>query len=197
MKTVTRLTFSELTVDLETDKQFRHNYGPTYDMTFPSELRDSVRKCLEIGVQWGPSLRLWERYFPEAQIVGIDINPQCKQFESPRSAVRIGSQSDVAFLQEVTQEFGPWDVVIDDGSHRFSDIVASFKVLWPHVLSGGWYVVEDLQVSGQAEFGGDPGLGENTSSGYLARLLNELMAGSPSEIVRSVVAAGIVCFQKK
>jgi len=41
---------------------------------------------------------------------------------------------------------GGFDVVIDDGGHHNVQINTSFDKLWPHVLPGGLYFIEDLQV---------------------------------------------------
>ena len=58
------------------------------------------------------------RYFgPLAKIIGIDINTKCKQHEVDGIFVRIGDQSDEVFLQSILDEFGPPDIVLDDGSH--------------------------------------------------------------------------------
>ena len=56
---------------------------------------------------------MWRRYFgPHARIVGIDIRPECQAFEEDQIAVRIGDQSDPAFLDSVLREFGAPDVVV-------------------------------------------------------------------------------------
>jgi hypothetical protein len=42
---------------------------------------------------------MWKEYFgPLAQIVTLDINPDCKALEDAQIKVRIGDQSDVSFL---------------------------------------------------------------------------------------------------
>jgi len=38
-----------------------------------------------------------------------------------------------------------FDIVIDDGSHRFEDQMTTFAWLWSSVKRGGVYVVEDIQ----------------------------------------------------
>src|SRR5438067_9360832 len=53
-----------------------HNYTPTYHHMFGTR-RLSVRNVLEIGVNYGPSLRMWEEYFPNADIYGLDSNTAC------------------------------------------------------------------------------------------------------------------------
>ncbi|SVE63770.1 uncharacterized protein METZ01_LOCUS516624, partial [marine metagenome] len=50
---------------------------------------------LEIGVWNGGSLKMWQDYFGNGvQIIGIDINPECKQFEQGNIEIFIGSQDD-------------------------------------------------------------------------------------------------------
>ena len=41
-------------------------------------------KIIEIGVQDGGSLKIWQEYFgSNSKIFGVDLNPQCKKFEKP------------------------------------------------------------------------------------------------------------------
>ena len=42
---------------------------------------------------------------------------------------------------------GGFDAIIDDGGHRNDQIKTSFDELWPALLPGGVYFVEDLHVS--------------------------------------------------
>ena len=125
-------------------------YFPTYERVF-SEYRGRAPTVLEIGVNLGGSLRLWKEYFgPDTTIVGIDITPACAAFENveERVFVRIGDQSDPGFLASVVEEFGPFDIVIDDGSHVVSHQIASFNALFHKgVAAGGLYLVEDLETS--------------------------------------------------
>jgi hypothetical protein len=109
-------------------------------------------RILEIGVLNGAGLRLWKRFFsnPDTVVVGIDILPGCARFDSPNEGirVRIGSQADPKFLQEIIKEFGPFDLIIDDGSHRSSHMIASFNCLFGVGLKdSGIYFVEDLHAN--------------------------------------------------
>jgi SAM-dependent methyltransferase len=110
---------------------------------------------LEIGCGHGGSLQMWKSYFgPHAEIVGLDIRPECKAYEEDQVNVRIGSQSDSSFLDSVVDEFGPPDIVIDDGSHMMKDIAASFASLYHRLTPNGVYVVEDLNFAYNANSGG-------------------------------------------
>ena len=64
------------------------------------------------------------------------------------SNIVIGDQGDPATLDQwVYQTGGNFDVVIDDGSHLNDHMLTSFKHLWPHVVPGGLYFVEDITYS--------------------------------------------------
>jgi hypothetical protein len=135
----------EIGLEQGTDKVTQLGYDPWYERVF-GPLRCEPLKVLELGVHEGASLRLWEAYFPHAEVWGVDILPICKDQERGRIRVRIGDQADPAFIAAVADEIGPIDIVIDDASHIWGNTLASFDLLWPRVKSGGWYVIEDLQV---------------------------------------------------
>jgi len=130
------------------------HYFPAYERHF-APWRNRSLTFLEIGVAKGGSLGMWQRYFgPLARIVGVDIDPGCKAHEAPGVSVRIGDQSDPAFLQSVIEEFGVPDVVLDDGSHEMAHIRASFEHVYPLLPKNGVYMVEDLHTAYWAKFGG-------------------------------------------
>jgi hypothetical protein len=105
--------------------------------------RDQKINLLEIGVASGASLAVWTRYFSQAQIVGVEINPDGARFAGERVAIRIGSQEDPGFLHSVVVEFPP-TIIIDDGSHLAHHMIASFEALFPTLLPGGVYIFEDM-----------------------------------------------------
>jgi hypothetical protein len=112
-------------------------------------------KILEIGVQNGGSLQLYQKYFPFAQkIVGVDIDPKSKSVESGNIFIETGSQFDRAFLISVNNKHGPFDIVIDDGSHVFKHQRASFETLFPLASAYSVYIVEDTHTSYLPDFEG-------------------------------------------
>src|SRR5215470_10204031 len=105
------------------------HYLPVYERHL-ARFVNQTSTLIEIGVSKGGSLQMWKRYLgPFAQIVGIDVDPACRELTESQIAVRIGDQGDTAFLQNITDEFGVPDIVIDDGSHVMKDISASFDFL--------------------------------------------------------------------
>jgi len=121
----------------------RHDYLKRYNFHF-YPIRKKVKKILEIGVDRGESLAMWEEYFPNAEIHGLDINSECMKFNQGRVKITIGDQSDQNFLDKFGRENNSFDIIIDDGSHMHDHIIKSFTSLYPYVNKDGYYVVEDV-----------------------------------------------------
>jgi len=104
---------------------------------------------LEIGVRDGGGLYTLKEHFPNAIIVGLDIDTGCKQWEdiSKNIHVRIGDQSVQSTLQDIINEFTRFDIIIDDGSHVCAHQIKSFEFLFTNLNPAGTYVIEDLHTS--------------------------------------------------
>ena len=183
--TLRRLALTPFRGDLDrlargyrTDKSsLTHGYTAYYARHLPR--RAAVERLLEIGIggvtstadydspEGGASLRMWQDYFHRAVVVGVDIHR--KAVTGPRIRVETGSQDDPAFLAELVREHGPFDVVIDDGSHVGRHQQVSFEHLFAALVPGGVYVIEDLETAYRADYeGGPPG-----TAGTAASLLKE------------------------
>lgn len=142
-----------LTNEQRSIHKWKH-YFPIYEHHFSRYVYRPLT-LIEIGCGQGGSLQLWKRYFgPFARIVGIDIEPGCRAFAEDQIEIRIGSQGDPRFLDQVVEEFGTPDIVLDDGSHQMADVRATFAALYPQLSPTGIYLVEDLHTAYWPEFGG-------------------------------------------
>jgi hypothetical protein len=164
-------TLDQLGLLHQTDKASgRHNYLRDYDVILTPK-RSQARTVLEIGVKTGASLRMWRDYFSSADIIGIDVNPTCKEHEDGRIIVEIGKQTDAEFLDRVVAGRS-LDVVVDDGSHRWAHQIGTFLHLWPKLEAAGIYIVEDLHTSLAANatsYGEPPSEAASTFFSRLAR----------------------------
>ena len=130
------------------------HYFPVYERHFKEFVYKPVT-FIEIGCGFGGSLQMWKQYFgPHARIVGIDIDPQCKKYAEDQVEIHIGPQQDPNFLQSVLHQVGIPDIVLDDGSHKMSHIVATFNFIYPKMLKNGVYLVEDLHTAYWEEYEG-------------------------------------------
>jgi hypothetical protein len=152
---------SELAARFGSDKWGGRWYTPHYQKHF-EPYRELAVKVLEIGIggydaidAGGESLRMWKHYFRRGLIYGLDIFTKTG-IEENRLRVVQGDQGDAQFLDSMARELGPFDIVIDDGSHMSHHIITSFNALFPHARPGGIYVVEDLATAYWPSWGGDP-----------------------------------------
>jgi hypothetical protein len=135
-------------------------YFPAYEAHF-ERFVDRPMVMWEIGVADGGSMQLWRRYFgPRAQIVGLDVVDH-RELEEDQVAIRVGDQSDPAVLDGLLDEFGPPDIVLDDGSHYMHHVKATFEHVYPRMSPSGVYIVEDMHTAYWLEAGG--GLGKPDS----------------------------------
>lgn len=129
-----------------------HHYFDVYDRHL-GRFRGQALVFLEIGLGDGGSLRMWREYFgPQAVIVGVDARPECRQFESERTHVRIGDQRDALFLLELARELGPFDAIVEDGGHHTSQQIDSFTWLYREMTPRGVYLCEDTHTNYWAAF---------------------------------------------
>jgi GT2 family glycosyltransferase len=101
-------------------------------------------------VQNGGSLELWSRYFPNAErLVGCDIDTRCAvlTFADPRIELIIGDANTDQTESQIIAAGAPYDLIIDDGSHRSVELVTCFCRYFPRLKDGGLYVAEDLHGS--------------------------------------------------
>lgn len=141
-------TIETLAVQFGSDKRKEiHGYTDHYWRYF-RDLKPA--KLLEIGVFAGASVNMWNSFFPECKITGVDSNPDTLSIKTidPSIELQIGDQADAEFLKSL----GYFDIIIDDGGHTMKQQIVSFKTLWHRLNDGGIYVIEDLHTSYWPEF---------------------------------------------
>lgn len=82
-------------------------------------------------------------------------------------------------MQALCRSIGPFDVVIDDGSHQAPHIISAFKTLFPCMKKGSLYVVEDLHTQYNHKWGGygnetNPRSGPRTAIRFLKGLVDDI-----------------------
>lgn len=139
MKTLTQLADFH-----RTDKgTLNHKYTEIYAALF-EPMREDHFSLLELGVQFGLSLRMWRDYFQHARIVGMDCVDNGVKFKpADRIEIHIGSQSNGRDLESLVMR-APYRIIIDDASHIGTDIVFSLNALAPLLEPGGFYIIEDV-----------------------------------------------------
>ena len=118
--------------------------------------REKAVRLLEIGVQNGGSLEAWKAFLGEDSVViGTDVDSACSLVESPFSVQCFtGNATDATWAKQLCEAKGPFDIIIDDGSHINSDIEKTFALFFSSILPGGVYICEDLHTAYWDKYGG-------------------------------------------
>lgn len=131
-----------------TDKAEFHGYLEFYEKLL-KPIRNKGVNVLEIGIDGGGSLLMWQDWFtqPQTRIYGVDIVDRPLPKFDNRTTIIIGDASSPNFIYDLTNRTGKLDLIIDDGSHFSKSQKDSLRLLWPHVNSGGIYICEDCSTS--------------------------------------------------
>jgi FkbM family methyltransferase len=128
-----------------TDKNTTHSYLETYEKLMKNK-HLTCKNILEIGVQRGGSIKLWNDYFVNANIYGIDIDTSpdfLKEFNRV-SCLKMNaySQESISCFLEKKIEF---DFIIHDGPNTLESILYFIKNYIQLLSVDGVMIIEDIQ----------------------------------------------------
>lgn len=128
-----------------TDKNTLHSYLETYEKLFASK-RLSAKSVLEIGVANGGSIKLWNDYFLNAVVYGLDIinmNNYLYDIDNyPRINLCLNTDAYNLNVKLFNRKF---DIIIEDGDHELSSQIKFIKNYLPVLEDDGILVIEDIQ----------------------------------------------------
>ncbi len=150
--------------------EFFQNYSDYYFEIFHQN-RDNIRNVLELGIgsvdkdnqynmnmlgkkyKPGASLRVWRDYFKKAKIHGADIDKKTL-FKEKRIATTYVDQSDTKSISKMFKKFKVkrFDIIIDDGCHRFDETIIFFNCAIKRLSNNGLYIIEDIVPSQRKKF---------------------------------------------
>jgi hypothetical protein len=140
-------------------------YAPAYEVLL-APLQRTLETLLEVGIgtlipdanssmvgysaphyRPGASLRAFRDYFQNAQIYGLDVQHDTMLENEARIQTYLCDSTDAAQVRTLATSGRlptAFDVIIDDGSHRGADQLATLANLHPLLREGGLYFIEDI-----------------------------------------------------
>lgn len=132
-----------------------YKYTEIYDQYF-NELRKNNNKVfiLEIGIQRGYDLLMLNEYFKgNCEIYGFDIDLSNLEIELPDNIhvfeIDAADHEKLANLYKSKYKYALFDIpyfdiIIDDGSHKSTEILSSLLFFKDKLSDNGIYIIEDL-----------------------------------------------------
>jgi len=167
-------------------------------------------RIVELGIRRGGSTALLSELARPEKLVAVEIDPalpsglsryleQTGLSETVRAYCGV-DQSDRARLGAIiAEEFEgkPLDLVIDDASHLYEQTRTSFEVLFPHLRSGGIFIIEDWQWEHRLSDGLASALRESTTErrAEATRAVEQALTVGPRRppLTRLVIALLLAC----
>ena len=138
-----------------------HNYADFYNLIFGLR-RNDVRSVVECGLgtdnpnitssmgvngKPGASLRVWRDYFPNADVIGCDIDGDVLFNENRIKTFQCDQTSNNSiqnFLNDAELFDGSVDIIVDDGLHEFFAGKCFFENMIRCLRTDGVYMIEDV-----------------------------------------------------
>jgi hypothetical protein len=136
-----------------------HTYADFLDARF-GHCRETIKTVFECGLgttnpaypfnmgkdaKPGASLRVWRDYFPNARIIGADLD-KSTLFEHERiKTYHVDQTSKVSIVNMWSQiAISDFDLMIDDGLHQYEAGICLFENSSARLAPRGHYIIEDV-----------------------------------------------------
>jgi hypothetical protein len=128
-----------------TDKESKHKYcSAFYEKAF-YDLKDKKLNILEIGIQQGSSLVLWNEYFKNSIVYGIDNSDFIKDRLDTYPRIKTIIQD--AYKKKLTFNLPFFDIIIDDGPHTLESQIKFINNYFKKLNKKGTLYIEDIDGS--------------------------------------------------
>ncbi len=144
-----------------------HTYADFIHNRFSGQ-KNSIKKVFECGIgtnnpnlvssmeekgKPGASLRVWRDYFANATVYGADID-QDILFEEERIKTFYLDQTSKRSVDAMWSEVGEsdFDLIIDDGLHKFHAGVCLFENTIDKLAEMGTYIIEDVSMNAMLQY---------------------------------------------
>lgn len=132
---------SEIIESKFTDKELYHGYITGLYEKLLAPYREKTITMLEIGIAVGGSIRMWNEYFTNATIHGVDILYDTAACGSLDPAI-VHKRN--AYDEKFAASLPAFDLIIDDGPHDLLSMHFCLVHYLPKLKAGGLLIIEDV-----------------------------------------------------
>lgn len=142
------MSLEQLVDNTRTDKNTTHAYLPLYQRLLSTK-KETAKNVLEVGIDKGGSIKLWNDFFVNATVYGLDIihinnvwdtiknNDKIKLFTSYNA---YDSQMFNTFFNNKIK----FDFMLDDGPHTLESMIQFIQLYSQIMTDDGILIIEDI-----------------------------------------------------
>lgn len=142
------MSLIELVDNSRTDKNTVHSYLPLYQELLIKK-KDTAKNVLEVGICLGGSIKLWNDFFVNAKVHGLDIIPieQIWSEIKKDNVVLYNSDAynDNFFNENFLNKNIKFDFMLDDGPHTLLSMIKFIQLYSKVMEDDGILIIEDVQ----------------------------------------------------
>lgn len=138
------MSLKELVVGKHTDKDTVHSYIDVYDEYFASR-KSTAAQVLEVGIHQGGSILLWQQYFTNAEVTGLDVHTHTNLTDLNQERIRTLIRNAYSHDTIATLSDRKYDMILDDGPHTLDSMKFIATHYTPLLADNGILVIEDIQ----------------------------------------------------
>jgi hypothetical protein len=144
------MSLEEIVDNLRTDKNTTHSYLPLYQKLLLSK-KETAKNVLEVGIFNGGSIKLWNDFFTNANVYGIDIMNIENVWEGIKNIEKIilhtstDAYNNNFFITHFLNKNIKCDFMLDDGPHSLESMKKFIKLYSQIMTDDGILIIEDVQ----------------------------------------------------
>jgi hypothetical protein len=144
------MSLIELVDNTRTDKNTTHSYLPLYQYLLESK-KETAKNVLEVGINTGGSIKLWNDFFTNANVYGLDIMPIKDIREDIKNNKKIILYASTNaydydfFITHFLNKNIKCDFMLDDGPHSLESMKTFIKLYSNIMTDDGILIIEDVQ----------------------------------------------------
>ena len=144
------MNLDQIVNNSRTDKNTVHSYLPLYQELLSSK-KDSAKNVLEVGILDGGSIKLWNDFFVNATIYGLDIMhidniwDGIKNKENIKLYTSFDAYNNENFNEHILNRNIKFDILLDDGPHSLESMIQFINLYSQIMTDDGILIIEDVK----------------------------------------------------
>jgi hypothetical protein len=144
------MSLEEIVDNSRTDKNTVHSYLPLYQQLLIGK-KETAKNVLEVGIFLGGSIKLWNNFFTNANVYGLDMMHISNVWEgiTNNEKIILHTSTDAYNTDFFTTHFLnkniKCDFMLDDGPHTLESMKDFIKLYSQIMTDDGILIIEDVQ----------------------------------------------------